>query len=365
MTKPNRAVRKFLQKYSPRKEVEGTKDDKNIACLLVVSSTSGFGNAAKLAPQVAEHLSKSFSRVVVVPTQHQGHCREILAQEPITEYSVAVILGGDGAFSEATHGMLGRKDGVTVPLAHCPGGSGCAIAGNTAGFWKGKDVIKACDVIAQLKTRPMDVIQVECADGKTRYCTSCIAGGINTDTIALADKYRWTYSVFGPTFRYIIGLFAAYWKYGPTDNGRRMQYTIRTCDDKEESFELPTFGLALYNSGRVTVDSAFATSTPFSGDLSLSISKTYAGFGNQLKYVGALKNVNGEMDTTNDQYKEYEDIHFDRKVTEVKCEPVDEINKKRPCLLAFDGEPGAYNKDYMAAPFTARVLPGKITVIVA
>lgn len=366
MTKPNRAALKFIKEYSPRKTIEGTsKGDKPNACLLVVSSTSGFGNAARLAPRVAERLATYFSKVVVVPSQHKGHVREILGQEPLDEYSVAVILGGDGAFSEATNGMLGRKDGVTTKLAHCPGGSGCAIAGNTLGFWKGKDAMEACDVIGQMKTKPMDVMQVDCADGQTRYCTSCLTGGINTDTIALADNYRWTYYLLGPTFRYVIGMILSLVRYGPTDKGRKMKYTVKTCDGKEEQFELPTFGLALYNSGKVMHDSAFAKATPFSGDLTLGIYKTYAGLGKQLKCIGAHKDSNGNMDVTTDKYKEFADIHFDMQVMEVKCEPLENPGKFRPCRLAFDGEMGAGNKDFLEAPFTARLLPGKINVVVA
>ena len=144
-------VQTFLNEYSPRKEILGrqhkqeqdNKDDENenqkpSCCLLVVSSFSGNGMAARQAPKVAQYLSRNFSKVVLVPTQHGGHCREILNTEPSLQenFKVVVILGGDGAFSEAVNGMMTRKDDAMVPLAHAPGGSGCGMSGNLIGTWK-------------------------------------------------------------------------------------------------------------------------------------------------------------------------------------------------------------------------------------
>jgi hypothetical protein len=75
--------------------------------LIVLLSTSSFGNAAKLGPQVANHLSRSFETVMVILTQHAGHVYEIInAKENLSNYQIAVILGIYGAFSEAVNDTM-------------------------------------------------------------------------------------------------------------------------------------------------------------------------------------------------------------------------------------------------------------------
>ncbi|KAL3934868.1 MAG: hypothetical protein SGARI_003203, partial [Bacillariaceae sp.] len=294
---------------------------------------------------------------------------------PRQNYTLAVILGGDGAFSEAVNGMLSRQDKTTIPISHAPGGSGCAVAGNTIGVWSGSQIEQAVDIIAKQKTKAMDVIEMECSDGVTRYSTSCLAGGVNTDAIDLAEPYRWTYYLFGPTFRYIIGTFKALWKYGTKDTSRIMKYTVKYNDGKnsngkeeeEEIFEMETFAFALYNGGRVMHDTDFAKSaTPFSRDMELSIGRKYEGFGAYLKYLSVLKKENGDIDFK--QYPELEQVHFKKcHLTSIKVEPV--VDKTpattRPLTMTLDGEKGWNAEDYTAAPFSARILPGKIQVVVA
>ena len=295
---PPKHIAKFLKEYAPRKEIfcngvagdEGTINQKG-HCLLIVSSTSGFGNASKLAPMVVRCLSKGFSKITVMPTTHAGHVYEIMSNETsFSSYDLAVILGGDGAFSEAVNGMLQREDGQKVTLAHCPGGSGCSTSGNTIGVWKGTDVEKACEIICQRKFGKMDVI--ECSkDSQVYYSISCISGGIYTDIVDLADQhYKWTYHIFGPTARYAFGLIHAYWKYGSQDNHRQVKYTIQyEGDNEEEVVTMPTNGFAVYNDGRVTEHSRFANAQVSDGHLSLAVDKQYLGsLRKQLSYVGDL-----------------------------------------------------------------------------
>ena len=207
-------IDEFLKEWAPRKEIISKTTTAGKTCLLVVSSKSGFGNASLLTPKVADYLSESFSKVVVIPSQHYGHVRTIFEKEESLEsYQVAVVLGGDGAFSEAVNGMLDRKDGARVLLSHCPGGSGCAIAGQTLGCWKGDDVKRACEIIGRKKTSKMDLVEIVCSDGKVRYSTSATTVGVGVDIIELGDKYRWTYYLFGPMFRYILGAFISFFKY--------------------------------------------------------------------------------------------------------------------------------------------------------
>merc|ERR1712232_9936 len=115
--------------------------------------------------------------------------------------------------------MLSRSDGEKVPLAHYPGGSIGAICGNTLGFWKTHEdepgsLDKICRLLGTRKLKKIDVNQVKCADGKTRYSTLVLSGGNNADICRVSDDYRWTHSWFGPSFRYVLGFFLALYKFG-------------------------------------------------------------------------------------------------------------------------------------------------------
>ena len=356
-------VKAFLKEWAPRKVI-ASKNEKNDekTCLLIVSSTSGFGNASRLAPSVAEYLSEYF-KTVVVPTTHQEHIREIIQTEDLNEYNVAVILGGDGAFSEAVNGMLTRTDGSKVALAHCPGGSGCAIAGQTLGCWKGDDVKRACEIIGSTgKVSKMDVNEISCADGKVRYSTSAVASGIGVDIVELGDQYRNTYYLFGPMFRYILGTFIAFFKYGEKDSYRPHLVTI----DDEEPVEMSVFTLAVYNGGKVSQHHEFCKTTVDSGKLGLIIERSYLGFGKHLKYLGLL-GKGGQIDTDDEETKA---MFYARDITSIKVEPLpsDKFDggkqPARPLRIAPDGEKGFGNTEFMEAPFTMKVLPKKIDIIV-
>jgi diacylglycerol kinase family enzyme len=358
MTKLPRQARKFFKEYAPRKEIPGQNQD-NRQCLLVVSSYSGNGNAARLAPKVAKYLARAFSKVVMIPTQHQGHCREIFKAEPLPDFDVAVVLGGDGAFSEAVNGMYSRTDGATVPLAHAPGGSGCGVSGNTLGVWKGSDIEKSCQLISQGKVGKMDVNQITCADGNVRYSLCCVSGGSHTDICEEADHFKWTYRWCGPTFRYIPGTVQAYRKYGEQDSNRPVRVTI---NDGEEILELSCFAMAIYNIGEIQENVSYVNQTMNSGTLGLQISKHYAGsLLKQLNYIGAV--AQGK-----DLDEDLQEIHFEKEITSIKVEPIEELTPKgtRPFRIFLDGEKiseGGSNAGY--APFTSRVLPSKLDVIIA
>ena len=390
--------KQFIQEYAPRLEVSGktSKDDDDSsssskngggACLLVVSSTSGRGNAARLVPRVTERLRSSFSKVVVVPSMHKGHVYEIMNSEPnLSEtYDLAVVLSGDGGFSEAVNGMLSRDDQQTVTLAHCPGGSGCATSGNTLGVWKGDDIDKALDIVLKGKVGSMDVMELKCPDGQVRYSISAISGGIYTDVVDLADRYyRWTYRPFGPTARYAFGLIHAFLKFGHGDNGRILRYTTTYSDGQVESQTLPTCGFAIYNSGRVVEHAQYAQTRVDSGDVSIVIDKRYMGFSKQMKAVAMA--AKGET-----MEGEYADNRVVRdKVTSFRIDPIisddtmDDDDQRlkvnssktknnetqtssshRPATFMMDGEYGRGCSRCMQAPLSGKVLPGKLKIIVA
>mmetsp|Transcript_32338 Transcript_32338/g.48774 ORF Transcript_32338/g.48774 Transcript_32338/m.48774 type:complete len:368 (-) Transcript_32338:154-1257(-) len=367
MRKQQKHIQKFLQEYAPSKEIVGKASGEGEIgkCLLVVSSTSGFGNASKLAPKVIEYLRPSFSTMKIIPTQHAGHAYEIMNNEPtLSSYQLVVILGGDGAFSEAVNGMLLREDKQIATLAHCPGGSGCATSGNAMGVWKGDDIEKACRIISEGKLQKMDVIEVT-RDGfdDPLYSILNVAGGLYTDVVDLADRhYKWTYNIFGPTARYAFGMIRALWKYGKRDNDRMIRYTFN--DNESETVVLPTLGYSLYNDGRPMEHARYASCRFHDGTMSLSLSQKYLGLVKHLKYAGDLAKQKDLQDDVKGNHFIRDDI------VSMKVEPVEVAHKNgvlpaRPLKTMLDGEKDRVTLDYMDAPFTARILPGKISIIVA
>jgi diacylglycerol kinase family enzyme len=396
MTK--QTIHQFLEEWAPRKEVVATRsnisDNSNIAwssCLVVVSSASGFGKAARLAPTIANRLSESFRSVVVVPTLHKGHTKDIFLRETnLSQYDVAVVVGGDGAISEAINGMLSRRDGERVALAHYPGGSVAAICGNTLGFWNVDEsetnsninsLHEICKLIGTRKLKKIDVNRIECSDGEIRYSALVLSGGNNADICRISDDYRWTYSWFGPTFRYVLGFFLALFKYGHKDSNRVLKFTIHSNkssnsdnnDNSEdaESFKMPAFGFSLYNCGRTTSDARFNTTELDSGTLGFVAAQHYLGFLDHLKFMKSVKNISKEEQVVSNLY-----ARNDIKSIKVEPVPVNPTSPReaatatattaRPCYLGFDGETiVGSDGNRLAVPFSATVLPKEIEIVVA
>ena len=399
-------IQKFLEEWAPRMEVVATRNNNsdnnnNIAwtsCLVVVSSASGFGKAARLAPTIANRLSESFRSVVVVPTLYKGHTKDIFLRETnLSQYDVAVVVGGDGAISEAINGMLSRRDGERVALAHYPGGSVAAICGNTLGFWNvdeteanSNSLHEICKLIGTRKLKKIDVNRIECSDGEIRYSALVLSGGNNADICRISDDYRWTYSWFGPTFRYVLGFFLALFKYGRKDSNRVLKFTIHSNkssksnsdndddddyddddSDDAESFEMPAFGFSLYNCGRTTSDARFNTTELDSGTLGFVAAHHYLGFLDHLKFMKSVKNISKEGQVVSNLYARND-------IKSIKVEPVlvnptspqeaatATATTARPCYLGFDGETiVGSDGNRLAVPFSATVLPKEIEIVVA
>ena len=364
----NNNISEFLNEWAPRKEIVAEYQTTQWkSCLLVVSSTSGFGKASRLTPTVVQELSQYYQRIIVIPTTHDGHVREIFGNEPkLSTYDVAVILGGDGAFAHALNGMMSRIDKERVPLAHCPGGSVSAISGNTLGIWNcGEDnteqLERVCQLIGTRKLSKMDVNRIQCCDDTIRYSALVLSGGNNADIVRISDDFRWTYAWFGPFFRYLLGFFLALFRYGSRDNHRRLNVTIQYDNDSQECMaELPVFGFSLYNCGRTTPDAAFNFTKLDSGSLGFVAVKHYLGFFKHLKFMKAVKKGDSS----------HENLFSRNNIRSIRVEPSSKTTEAsdsiRPCYLGFDGEMiNGSDGNRLTVPFTATVLPKEIEIVVA
>ena len=222
-----------------------------------------------------------------------------------------------------------------------------------------QDLEKACDIIAKHKVGKIDVNQITCADGKNRYSVCVVSVGSFADICKEADAFKWTYGWFGPSFRYFPGIIQAYRKYGKRDSNRPVRVDI---NDGEEVFETSCFAMALYNIGEVTHNLEYTDQHKTSGSLTLQLCKHYAGsVMKHLNYAGAVAK-------RKDLKPEIQEIHFERDITSIKVEPIHEKmpNGSRPIQVFLDGEEIKDGNDKAGyAPFTSRVLPSALAVIVA
>lgn len=80
--------------------------------------------------------------------QHDGFYK-IKDDPDLANYSAIFVCGGDGTIHEVVNGLMYREDGLQIPLAFFPNGSGCDnhIGFNITCEQDAIDAIKAAHVI--------------------------------------------------------------------------------------------------------------------------------------------------------------------------------------------------------------------------
>jgi len=129
--------------------------------------------AARTDPAVVRTVSRVLDRegweVDVLGTTRPGHAADLARQGVEEGVDAIAVYGGDGTTMQAVSGMIGGS----VPLGLIPGGTGNLLAGNLR---LPRNPTKAARLIAQGKTRPIDVGKVERADGVHYFAVACGAG---------------------------------------------------------------------------------------------------------------------------------------------------------------------------------------------
>ena len=96
--------------------------------VLVVNPQSGKKQSTALLNTIKPIFDSSVIELSIITTDFPGHARELASELEFTDYDGLLILGGDGTFHEVVNGMLGRQDGMALPIGLIPGGSGNSVA---------------------------------------------------------------------------------------------------------------------------------------------------------------------------------------------------------------------------------------------
>lgn len=152
---------------------------------LLINPTSGKGRGGKNAPIAASRLRE---RGLIVTELIGGSAQESadLARKAVQEGTDAlVVCGGDGTIHQAVQVLAGTD----VPLGIIPLGTG----DDNARTFKLplKDIAGAADIVADGRTRTVDLGHVNLADGTEHYFLAVLSIGFDSDVNERANEMTW------------------------------------------------------------------------------------------------------------------------------------------------------------------------------
>lgn len=153
--------------------------------LLIVNPHSGKRRGKNLAEQVRPLLSAESVQLDVRSTECAGHARTIAREFDATEYDCLGLAGGDGTIQEAVSGLLSRSDGVALPLALIPGGTGNDVA-RQLGI---SSLADAAERIVRGQTQAFDVGRISIRD-QTDYSLTLVGWAGVADINCRAERLR-------------------------------------------------------------------------------------------------------------------------------------------------------------------------------
>ena len=77
-----------------------------------------------MIPQIEARLSAENIPFDLVPSEGPMDPYRMARDFEIDAFSIMVAVGGDGTYHEVVNGMLAREDGLSLPIAVIPNGSG-------------------------------------------------------------------------------------------------------------------------------------------------------------------------------------------------------------------------------------------------
>ena len=153
--------------------------------LLIANPKSGIKNNNELVNIVINKFKENSIEITLNKTEYPGHAIELAKNCNLSEFSSICAVGGDGTLNEVLNGVLKRNDKKKIPIGLIPGGTGNSFM-KTLEFL---DPIKAITQIIKNKTRPVDVIKVNCP-GQVYYSLNLVGWGMATDISVFAEKLR-------------------------------------------------------------------------------------------------------------------------------------------------------------------------------
>lgn len=166
---------------------------KNI--LLLTNPRAGGGRAQRLLPDVERRFRAQDIKLTTCSSTAPGSLRSVLAQRELAEVDAVVVAGGDGTLFEALNGLMAHRPEARPPLGVVPLGTGNAFArdlGLQPGDWQA-----SLALIFRGACRPIDVGQVDCADGRLFFLNIAgigfvVAGAVTASRLKAVGKSAYT-----------------------------------------------------------------------------------------------------------------------------------------------------------------------------
>jgi diacylglycerol kinase (ATP) len=163
--------------------------------LVIVNPASGGGRARRVEPQIAAFLAAQGASARFVHSQSSEDIRDQAARGASEGYRYVVALGGDGAFHHVVEGLRGT-DAIA---GFFPAGNGNDIA-RPLGI--PASAIDAAKAFFHSKPRPMDLVRVTFADGRTAHFIGAGGMGLDAEAAHLANT---RFRKFPGITRYLSG----------------------------------------------------------------------------------------------------------------------------------------------------------------
>lgn len=286
--------------------------------------------AARTHPDTVAEVMRTFAaggwRGEVLATGGPGDARRLAEYGVADGVDAVAVFGGDGTTMQAAAALVGTG----VSLGVIPGGTGNLLAGNLR---IPAHPVRAAEAIVRGKPRKLDLGHMSRVDGEHYFAVACGAGydaRVMAGTAA-AHKHEWKFAAYvATTFRLLEELHMA-----------RMTITVDGVKTETEAAMV-----LVANCGEVIPPLVKLRSDIRPDDGLLDVVMLRAG--------NLVESARAIWDLLRDAPARGRDkfVSFARgqEIT-VETEPVEPVQ--------LDGEPGG------ETPFTAKVVPGAVNVIVA
>lgn len=152
---------------------------------VILNPYGGNRRAIAIWEKVRPLFFEAGAEVVVYPTKHAGHGRELAKSLDPSATDAICVVGGDGSVHEVVNGLLAREDKAQFDLGIIPAGTGNTLHDHLGCH----EPMSAAEIILRGKTHLIDVVRVtmpkECV-----YCVNIVGWGAVTDIARLAERLR-------------------------------------------------------------------------------------------------------------------------------------------------------------------------------
>ena len=155
--------------------------------LIIFNPNAGYGRSINKLEDIKAKFNDLGIETTYLPTSHQGHATELVANTDLSGYDGLVAAGGDGTVFEVLNGLYKHPKEARIPLGLLPIGTGNAFARELdlePGAWPG-----AIELLHQARTRQIDVAHVEAAD-LSYYFLNIVGMGFFVEASSSAKKLK-------------------------------------------------------------------------------------------------------------------------------------------------------------------------------